>query len=80
MQRRERLGEEEVGSRVVRAAFDDVAGVAGPRRTVGDVRDPITALERAIQSLPAATRAAMLQGIRENPIVCGAYTDGRGGI
>lgn len=44
------------------------------------MRDPITALERAIQSLPAATRAAMLQGIRENPIVCGAYTDGKGGI
>ena len=22
----------------------------------------------------------MLQGIRENPIVCGAYTDGKGGI
>jgi hypothetical protein len=51
-----------------------------PRRTVGGVRDPITALERAIESLPAATRSAMLQGIRENPIVCGAYTDGRGGI
>ena len=51
-----------------------------PRRTVGGVRDPITALERAIESLPAATRAAMLQGIREHPIVCGAYTDGRGGI
>jgi hypothetical protein len=44
------------------------------------VRDPITALERAIQSLPAATRAAMLEGIREHQIVCGAYTDGRGGI
>jgi hypothetical protein len=54
--------------------------VAGPRRTVGGVRDPITALERAIQSLPADTRAAMLTGIRSNPIVCGAYTDGRGGI
>jgi hypothetical protein len=53
---------------------------ADPRRTVGCVRDPITALERAIQSLPAATRAAMLEGIREHPIVCGAYTDGRGGI
>ena len=33
---------------------------ADPRCTVGGVRDPITALERAIQSLPAATRAAML--------------------
>jgi hypothetical protein len=53
---------------------------ADPRRTVGGVRDPITALEHAIQSLPAATRAAMLEGIREHPIVCGAYTDGRGGI
>ena len=53
---------------------------ADPRCTVGGVRDPITALERAIQSLPAATRAAMLDGIREHPIVCGAYTDGRGGI
>jgi hypothetical protein len=51
-----------------------------PRRTVGSVRDPISALERAIESLPAATRAAMLQGIRESPIVCGAYTDGRGGV
>jgi hypothetical protein len=53
---------------------------ADPRRTVGSVRDPITALEDAIQALPATTRAAMLQGIREHPIVCGAYTDGRGGI
>src|SRR3954468_7102451 len=44
------------------------------------VRDPITALERAIRSLPASTRAAMLEGIRAHPIVCGAYTDGRGGI
>jgi hypothetical protein len=51
-----------------------------PRRTVGGVRDPITALERAIRSLPEATRTAMLDGIRSHPIVCGAYTDGRGGI
>ena len=53
---------------------------AGPRRTVGGVRDPITALERAIRSLPTATQAAMLEGIRSHPIVVGAYTDGRGGI
>jgi len=44
------------------------------------VRDPITALESAIRSLPEPTRVAMLDGIRTNPIVCGAYTDGRGGI
>jgi hypothetical protein len=51
-----------------------------PRRTVGGVRDPITALERAIRSLPTATQAAMLEGIRAHPIIAGAYTDGRGGI
>jgi hypothetical protein len=43
-------------------------------------RDPITALQRAIRCLPAATREAMLVGIKEHPIVAGAYTDGRGGI
>ena len=44
------------------------------------MRDPITALESAIRSLPEPTRVAMLDGIRSQPIVCGAYTDGRGGI
>src|SRR3954462_3746539 len=44
------------------------------------VRDPITALERAIRSLPEPTRVAMLEGIRRHPIVCGAYTDGKGGV
>jgi hypothetical protein len=43
-------------------------------------RDPITALQRAIRCLPPATREAMLTGIKEHPIVAGAYTDGRGGI
>jgi hypothetical protein len=43
-------------------------------------RDPITALQRAIRCLPPATRDAMLHGIKEHPIVAGAYTDGRGGI
>jgi hypothetical protein len=42
-------------------------------------RDPITRLERAIDCLPASTRRAMLDGIRSQPIVVGAYTDGRGG-
>jgi hypothetical protein len=44
------------------------------------VRDPINALEGAIRSLPEPTRVAMLEGIRAHPIVCGAYTDGKGGI
>jgi hypothetical protein len=43
-------------------------------------RDPITRLERAIDCLPASTRRAMLDGIRSQPIVAGAYTDGRGGV
>jgi hypothetical protein len=43
-------------------------------------RDAITDLRRAIDSLPIRTREAMLEGIRSNPIVVGAYTDDRGGI
>src|SRR4051794_8570951 len=43
-------------------------------------RDPITDLRRAIDALPVTTREAMLEGIRTNPIVAGAYTDDRGGI
>ena len=43
-------------------------------------RDPIRRLERAIDCLPVATRRAMLEGIRSQPIVAGAYTDGHGGI
>jgi hypothetical protein len=43
-------------------------------------RDPITELRRAIDRLPTATRAAMLDGIKANRIIAGAYTDSRGGI
>jgi hypothetical protein len=43
-------------------------------------RDPITRLRTAIDCLPERTREAMLQGVRENKIVVGAYTDGHGGI
>jgi hypothetical protein len=43
-------------------------------------RDPISRLQRAIEALPRATRLAMLEGVRTQPIVAGAYTDGRGGI
>jgi len=42
--------------------------------------DPITQLRSAIDSLPVRTREAMLEGIRSNPIVVGAYTDNEGGI
>ena len=43
-------------------------------------RDPITDLRRAIDALPVRTREAMLDGIRSNPIIVGAYTDNNGGI
>jgi hypothetical protein len=43
-------------------------------------RDPITRLQTAIDCLPEPTRRAMLDGVRANTIVVGAYTDGRGGI
>src|SRR5918997_4201915 len=43
-------------------------------------RDPITRLHTAIDCLPEQTRRAMLDGVRANTIVVGAYTDGRGGI
>ena len=42
--------------------------------------DPISELRRAIDRLPAHTRTAMLDGIRSNPIIVGAYTDSQGGI
>jgi hypothetical protein len=42
--------------------------------------DPISDLRRAIDRLPVGTREAMLEGIRANPIVAGAYTDNEGGI
>ena len=43
-------------------------------------RDPIVDLRRAIDALPVRTREAMLEGIRSNPIIVGAYTDNNGGI
>jgi len=49
-------------------------------RRVRKARDPISSLRTAIDCLPARTRRAMLDGIRSNPIVVGAYTDSRGGI
>ena len=49
-------------------------------RRVRKARDPISSLRTAIDCLPARTRQAMLDGIRANPIVVGAYTDSRGGI
>jgi hypothetical protein len=49
-----------------------------PRAMAAD--HSITRLRAAIDSLPLHTREAMLDGIRKNPIIVGAYTDSRGGI
>src|SRR3954470_7791644 len=37
-------------------------------------------LRQAIDCLPERTREAMLQGLDENQIIVGAYTDRRGGV
>ena len=43
-------------------------------------RNPIEDLRLAIDCLPADTRIAMLEGVRSNDIIVGAYTDRRGGV
>jgi hypothetical protein len=43
-------------------------------------RAPIQDLRLAIDCLPRRTRLAMLEGIRQNEIIVGAYTDRAGGV
>jgi hypothetical protein len=43
-------------------------------------RTPIDDLRLAIDCLPVQTREAMLQGIRDNEIIVGAYSDRMGGV
>src|SRR5919201_6049148 len=43
-------------------------------------RPPIEDLRQAIDCLPLATRVAMLEGVRANRIIVGAYADRRGGV
>jgi hypothetical protein len=43
-------------------------------------RSPAHQLRTAIDCLPTETRVAMLEGIRSNDIIVGAYTDRRGGV
>jgi hypothetical protein len=43
-------------------------------------RSTIEDLRAAIDCLPAGTRRAMLEGIRQADIIVGAYTDGEGGV
>lgn len=41
-------------------------------------RATISELRQAVECLPRTTRIAMLEGIENNDIIVGAYTDGRG--
>jgi hypothetical protein len=43
-------------------------------------RTPIDDLRLAIDCLPLRTREAMLEGIRAQPIIAGAYSDRAGGV
>ena len=43
-------------------------------------RSPIQQLRTAIDCMPVRTRVAMLEGVRSNAIITGAYVDGNGGI
>jgi hypothetical protein len=43
-------------------------------------RPPIEELRQAIDLLPLRTRTAMLEGIRSNDIIVGAYSDRMGGV
>src|SRR4051794_25456981 len=43
-------------------------------------RSPIDELRLAIDCLPVRTRTAMLEGVRANDIIVGAYADREGGV
>ena len=47
---------------------------------MGRSRRPIEDLRTAIDCMPARTREAMLEGVRSNEIIVGAYVDRRGGV
>jgi len=47
---------------------------------MGRDRSSIEELRRTIDCLPLLTREAMLEGVRRNEIIVGAYTDRKGGV
>src|SRR3982074_2160681 len=53
---------------------------AGEAQLMRRSRRPIEDLRTAIDCLPARTREAMLEGVRSNAIIVGAYTDRSGGV
>jgi len=59
---------------------DDGAWVSSGKGMSGRRRPPIEELRQTIDCLPLPTRVAMLEGVRSNRIIVGAYTDRRGGV
>jgi hypothetical protein len=51
-----------------------------PGKTMGRTRSSVEDLRLAIDCLPLRTREAMLDGIRSNEIIVGAYSDRAGGV
>lgn len=53
---------------------------SGPHLMARTTRSPIEELRLVIDCLPLRTRQAMLEGVRSNEIIVGAYTDREGGV
>src|SRR6476469_6955449 len=54
--------------------------LGGSRELMRRKRYAIEDLRRAIDCLPVDTRVAMLEGVRSNDIIVGAYTSRDGGV
>src|SRR5262245_15232683 len=65
-----------------RTAFQHVGGGVGleAAQPMSRARSPIEDLRLAIDCLPVRTRRAMLEGVRGNDIIVGAYADRAGGV
>src|SRR3954471_4876069 len=65
-----------------RRAFNRARGgvASEARKPMSRARSPIEDLRLAIDCLPVRTRRAMLEGIRNNDIIVGAYADRAGGV
>ncbi len=60
--------------------WDATEGGISPGNDMRSRRPPIDQLRTAINCLPLDTRVAMLEGVRSNEIIVGAYTDRSGGV
>src|SRR3954465_16029558 len=56
------------------------SGLAWPRHPMPSAPSPREEPRLAVECLPRRTRVAMLEGIRANDIIVGAYVDRKGGV